>query len=102
MAEIAQYQFSFKEVTEMLVKRQGLHEGVWAIGFNLNIGTGLMGNGPEQIFPSAMVQITSAILTRVEAGQPVPPSAVDAAVANPRDATASASPAKPRGKRVLI
>ena len=102
MAEVAQYQFNFKELAELLVKRQDLHEGVWAVGFNLNLVAGTMGPTPEQSFPSAMVQIASAILTRVEDGQPMPPSAVDAAVFNPAPGTSEA-PSKPkRPRRTLI
>jgi hypothetical protein len=108
MAEVAQYQFTFKEVAELLIKRQGIHEGVWAVGFNLNIGTGLMGPTPDQSFPSAMVQITSAILTKIEAGQQPSPSAVDAAIVNPRsgqpspDASSGEVPKVRRGRRTLL
>ena len=108
MAEVAQYQFSFKEVAELLIRHQGIHEGVWAVGFNLNIGTGLMGPTPDQSFPSAMVQITSAILTRVEAGQQSSPSSVDAAVVNPQSRQPSSEtssgevPKVRRGRRKLL
>lgn len=108
MAEIAQYQLSFRELTEVFIKHQGLHEGVWAVGFNLNIVTGTLGPTPDQSFPSAMVQITSASLTRVEAGQPLPPTAVDAAIVNPRpgppgpDTSAGEVSKVRRGRRTLL
>ncbi|MCJ2039059.1 hypothetical protein MKK55_08855 [Methylobacterium sp. J-059] len=89
MAEALQYEFSFKELAEVLIKKQGIHDGIWAIGFNLNIGTGLMGPNQNQSYPSAMVQVTSAILNRVDAGtNPLPPSAVDAGICNPRPSRA--------------
>lgn len=84
MPAVAQYNFSLQEVTEALIKQQDLHEGLWSATFNLNVGVGLMGPKPGEIFPSAMVQITSVALSKVDPGQsPPPPGVVDAAVFNP-------------------
>jgi len=84
MPSVTQYNFSLQEITEVLIKQQGLNEGIWSASFNLNVGVGLMGPQPGEVFPSAMVQIMGVALSKVDPNQkPLPPGAVDAATFNP-------------------
>lgn len=83
MAEAVAYSFSLKELTELLVREQGITEGTWVVGFNLNFGAGLMVIGPNEApKPSSFMQINHAVLER--APQPLPPHAVDAAKLAPK------------------
>lgn len=85
MAEVVQFNFRLKEVTEILVKYQGIHEGLWAVTFNLNLGAGLMGPTKDEAYPSAMMQIIGVALGRVEEKDlEGNPAAIDASIVNPK------------------
>ena len=80
MAEIKQYTFTYQEVVEALIKKQGLHEGIWAITFELAVaGATVQGPGGE-LTPAAVIPIAKVGLQKVDATSPI---AVDAAVVNP-------------------
>ena len=68
-----------KEATEALVKQQGLTEGVWFIGFDFSLGAGMAGATPEEIRPTAFLQISRVLLVRFSGQGEPPPFAVDAA-----------------------
>ena|SRR6266446_8626711 len=106
MASPSQYSFELKEVAIALVKEAGIHDGVWAIGFEFALGAGIFGAAPtadgSQVMPGgpspepkpgAFMQIGKVQLTRHEAGMPAPPFSVDAAVVNP--ATKVSKPKQP-------
>ena len=99
MAEPTQYSFSLRELTIALIKEQGLHEGLWMASFEFTFGAGLLGAPPEEVKPSAFVQINRVQLIRQNG--PVPqgaPLVVDAAQVNPE--LSPEQPAQsPRGKR---
>jgi len=83
VAEASTYIFEFREVVEALIKKQGLHEGTWAlyVEFALNAA-----NAPAQpsgdVHPVAIVPVMKVGLQRVPAGAKMP-GALDAAVVNP-------------------
>lgn len=83
MAEAQNYIFTFKEIAEALVKRQDIHEGLWAIYFEFGIGAGHIPTGPntQEIVPAAVVPIVKMGIQRAE--QPTPLT-VDAAEVNPK------------------
>lgn len=83
MAEANQYTFSFKEIVEALIKKQGIHEGLWGIyiefGFSAsNINTDPVG---KHLVPGAV-----NIVQRIGIQQFPEPSnlTVDAAEVNPK------------------
>lgn len=59
MAEIVQYTFSFKEVVEALVKKQGLHEGLWSLRVEFGLGAANFNaaEGSKEITPAAIVPV---------------------------------------------
>jgi hypothetical protein len=84
MPETAPYSFDLKEATAALIKDKGLHEGLWAIGFEMVLGAGLFGPSPAESKPGAIMQINKLQLVRAAPGTPEAVRAVDAAVVNPR------------------
>ncbi|MFH0958235.1 MAG: hypothetical protein V1897_05980 [Pseudomonadota bacterium] len=81
MAEATQYTLSFKELAEIIVKKQGLHEGVWGIYVKFGLSAGSIGFKEQDILPTAMVPI---IEIGIQKQGELSPLAVDAAVVNPR------------------
>jgi hypothetical protein len=80
MAEINQYTFSFKEIAEALIKKQGLREGVWGVYVEFGIAAGNIPDPAGQAFPAAIVPIVKLGLQRLEPNHPL---AVNAAAVNP-------------------
>jgi len=82
MAEVASYMFTYKEVTEALIKQQGIHEGLWAISIEFGIGAANIPAGPntQEIMLAAVVPIVKMGIQRT--AQPTPLT-VDAAEVNP-------------------
>lgn len=58
--------FSLKELTEILVKNQGLHEGLYNLSIQFQIGVGAIGPSPESICPGAMIGISRVGLSKTE------------------------------------
>ena len=82
MAETSQYIFTYQEVAEALVKRQDLHEGIWALYVEFSLGAAnIQGPGGATV-PAAIVPLTKIGLQRAEAVSAI---AVDAAVVNPAE-----------------
>jgi hypothetical protein len=57
MPEATQYIYPFKELAEMMIKKQDLHEGLWAIYVKFGIQAANIGFGGEDYMPTAMVPI---------------------------------------------
>lgn len=83
MAEPTQYGFDLNEVATALIKQQGIHEGLWSVGFEIVMGAGHFGPTPAEARPGAFMQISKVQLLRHEAGSPEAGKAVDAAIVNP-------------------
>lgn len=80
MAEVNQYIFSYKELVEALIKKQGLHDGIWRIYVEFGIAGANAGPSEEQILPTAIVPINKIGLARVPKEDVL---SVDAARVNP-------------------
>jgi hypothetical protein len=80
MAEVNQYSFTLKEAAEALIKKQGLHEGLWSIYFEFGLSGATIQDASGQALPAAIVPIIKLGLQRVE--EPTPLS-VNAAQVNP-------------------
>jgi hypothetical protein len=83
MAEMTQYSFDMSEVTEALIKQQGIHEGLWMAGFEFMFTAALAGPTPIDARPSAVVSIGKMLLMKPQEGVPETPLIVDAAKVNP-------------------
>lgn len=76
--------FSLLEVTELLVKHQGLHEGIYNLSFEFQLAFGAVGPTPEQACPGAMLGISRMGLSKVDKKNI---HSVDAAIVNPAKKT---------------
>ena len=83
MAEPTQYAFDLKEVAAALIKQQGLHEGVWMVAFEFNLGAGMISASPGEPRPGALIQVNKIQLTRQGEPNAIPHLSVDAAEVNP-------------------
>ena len=81
MAEASQYVFSYKELAEILIKEQDIHEGLWSIYMRFGISAANIGFGGKDALPTAMVPV---IEIGIQKQQEENPLTVDAAAVNPR------------------
>jgi hypothetical protein len=82
MAEATQYVFKHKELVTMLIKHQGLHEGIWQLQITFGFAATNAGPSKEELSPAAVVQVQSIGINKVteETGL-----TVDAAQVNPAE-----------------
>jgi hypothetical protein len=59
MPEVINYAFNHKEITELLIKKQDIHEGLWVIYIEFGLGAALVSSGPDDpnILPTAIVPV---------------------------------------------
>lgn len=81
MAEATQYIFDHREVVTALLKKQGIHEGIWSLVINFGFGAANVGQNEAEIHPTAMIPVMGVGIQKAESTGPL---AVDAAVVNPR------------------
>lgn len=66
MAEVNQYVFDFKEVVTALLRKQGIHEGIWGIYVEFGLTAASAGQTDEQLLPTAIIPIRKIGIQRVE------------------------------------
>lgn len=66
MAEPTQLAFTYKELAEMMVIKAGLSEGLWGIFLKFGIGGANIGQGPDDVFPAAIVPVLEIGLQRFD------------------------------------
>lgn len=82
MAEPRQIAFSYQELTELMIKEQGIHEGLWSFFAEFGIGAANVSQTPDgPAVPTAIVPIQRIGL--IKADEEVPGITVDAAAVNP-------------------
>lgn len=80
MADIAAYSFDYKEVAEALVKKQGLHEGIWQLAFEFGFAALAAGPTLQELKPTAIISLAKVMINKVENENNL---TVDAAKVNP-------------------
>jgi len=58
------FPFTYQELAEILIKHEGIHEGLWGIYVEFGIGATNIGQGPNDILPAAVVPIVKLGLQR--------------------------------------
>ena len=58
--------FSLIEMTEILIKHKGLHEGLYNLSLEFQIAVGAVGPAPESICPGAMIGVSRIGLSKTE------------------------------------
>ena len=81
MAEASQIYFSFKELAEALIKKQGLHEGIWGVNINFGLQGTNIGANEHDLKPAAVLAILQIGLQKQDKETNI---SVDAAKVNPR------------------
>jgi len=97
MAEPVQFAFDLREATTALLKHQGIHEGLWMVGFEFAFAAGIIGGQAGELKPGAIVQIIKVQLvkqTEQPEGSPLTPLIVNAAEVNPALPPKSQRPSK--------
>ena len=87
MPEINQYTLTHKELLELLIQQNGVHEGRWSLLIGMAISAGMFGPDPAQTFPGAAVTFNQIGIQRFVPGStPEGPGSIvlDAAVINPK------------------
>ena len=57
MGEPSQITFSYKEVAEALVKRQGLHEGIWGVFVKFGMQATNIGPNENELAPAGILAL---------------------------------------------
>ena len=80
---------SMREIAALMVKHYDLHEGIYSLSIEFNIGVGKVGPNKENTNPGVMIGLAKIGLT--SSPDLDEPTSVDAAIVNPAK--------KPRGKK---
>jgi len=82
MPEARNYIFSHKEITELLIKQQDIHEGFWAISIEFGLGAANLSSGPDDpnVMPSAIIPVKRIGIQKYDEPNPL---TVDASHVNP-------------------
>lgn len=80
MSEVNTITLSHKELVEVLIKHQRLHEGIWQLYIEFGISAVNMLFGDDQASPAAVVPINKIGLHRAEKETPL---GLDASKVNP-------------------
>ena len=68
MADVTQFLFSYKEIVEALIRKQGIREGIWQLYLEFSIGAANIPQGPDQnnLMPAAIIPVSKIGLLKVE------------------------------------
>ena len=91
MPEPTQVLFSHKELVTVLIKSQGLHEGIWGLYVKFGLKAVNSGASDADLQPTAMIPVLGIGLQRFEE---VNGLSVNAAEVNPKSATATKKTAR--------
>ncbi len=82
MSQIDRYTFELKEMAEILLRHNNIHEGHWGIYVEFGLGAANIGVSPdgERVLPAAIIPIQKLGIQRFDQPNPL---TVDAAVINP-------------------
>jgi hypothetical protein len=84
MAEPTQFTFDLKEVAIALIKQQGIHDGLWTVGFEFNMAAGIIGAVNMPAMPATLIQLMKVQLVKQDQRPaPNPHITVDASEVNP-------------------
>jgi hypothetical protein len=87
MADVNQYALPLRELIELIIKANNVHEGQWSLLLGFQIATGMFGPTPEQAFPGAAISVNQIGIQRHPPGVPTTGPGVivvDAEKVNPK------------------
>lgn len=82
MPEIKNYTFNHSELAEILVKKMGIHEGLWGVSIEFTFAATNINTGPDpkSFAPAAIAAVKSIGIQRFDTPNNL---TVDAAIVNP-------------------
>lgn len=81
MSQPTQFAFSHAEVVEALLKKEGIHEGIWRLTVRFGLKGANMGPSDDNLLPTAIIPVTELGIVRDPKATNL---SVDAAQVNPR------------------
>lgn len=81
MPETSQIVFSHKEIVELMIRQQGIHEGIWGLFIKFSLGASNVGPTATEVLPAAIVGVVEIGLQKFEQESNL---ALDAAKINPK------------------
>lgn len=81
MPESTQIVFQHKELVEILLKAQGIHEGIWGIFLRFGLAASNVGESEDRLQPAAIIPVLEIGLQRFEKETNI---SVDAGRVNPK------------------
>jgi len=96
MADVSEIMLSHKEIAELLVKNQCIHEGLWGIQIKFGIQGANIGSGPDNLHPAAIVPIIQIGIRQYTESSSL---TVDAAVVNPKKKKTAKKKAKSKAPK---
>lgn len=81
MGEATQFNFSHRELLDLLIKAQDVHEGLWTLVVNFGLGAGNVGPNPNELNPAAIATVLSVAIQRTTENTNL---TIDAATSNPK------------------
>lgn len=87
MPQATQIAFKHKELAELLVKSQNIHEGIWGLFLRFGIGATNVGPSDADLNPAAIVPVLEIGLQKFDKENNI---SVDAAKVNPKKETTTA------------
>ncbi|MBI5591669.1 MAG: hypothetical protein HY881_14440 [Deltaproteobacteria bacterium] len=58
--------FSIRELTEIIIKKQKMHDGLYNLSIEFQIAVGAIGQSPETVFPGAMFGVSRVGISRTD------------------------------------
>lgn len=80
MAEASQYAFSYKEVVEALIRKQDVHDGLWALNIRFGMQATNFGPNESDLKPTVILPLLEIGIQKVDKENNL---TVDAARVNP-------------------
>lgn len=80
MAEPTQFMYSHKELLELLIKDQNLHEGIWILSLEMQFAALNTGPSDDQLLPAGLVAVSKI---GIQKGDTLTALSIDASVVNP-------------------
>lgn len=72
---------NLRQIGEMIIRSEGIHEGLYNVTFEFQIGVGGVGPTPETLVPGATIGVTGVGIAYTEVAGPL---TLDASVINPK------------------
>ena len=90
MPEATQIVFKHRELVEILIKSQGIHDGIWGLFLRFGLGASNVGASEAELQPAAIIPVLEIGLQKFEKETNI---SVDAAKVNPKQESNLALPA---------